>query len=33
MKTGTVIAVYADAASTPDATYTVTNTNLTIPKV
>ena len=32
-KTGTVIAVYADAASTPDATYTVTNTNLTIPKV
>ena len=32
-KTGTVIAVYADATSTPDATYTVTNTNLTIPKV
>ena len=32
-KTGTVIAVYADDASTPDATYTVTNTNLTIPKV
>ena len=30
-KTGTVIAVYADATSTPDATYTVTNTNLNIP--